>query len=290
MKKIISILLAVCLMCGLGSAFAINEGEARVVIGADNSDSQISSVYNTFGISRGDVTELTLTNSEERQYLEGVVSSDVIGTKSISCVYIKILAPGSGLDVTTSNITWCGKEMYVNALVTAGIDDARVIVTAPFGVSGTAALTGIYKAYEDITGVKLDSVAKQVATEELVITADLADQIGEYDSTQIVNELKLILDETRNMTDDEVRAEIRKIAADYDVSITDDQVNQLLTLCRSFETLGFDELKEKVEGLQDTLKKLSSVEETAGGIVSGIKNFFSAIGNFFSNLFGGSKD
>ena len=60
------------------------------------------------------------------------------------------------MDVTTSNITWCTPEMYISALATAGITDAKVVVAAPFEVSGTAALTGVYKAYEDMTGKKLD--------------------------------------------------------------------------------------------------------------------------------------
>ncbi len=42
--------------------------------------------------------------------------------------------------------------MYISALATAGITDARIIVASPFEVSGTAALTGVYKAYEDMTG------------------------------------------------------------------------------------------------------------------------------------------
>ena len=80
-------------------------------------------------------------------------------------------------------------------MVTAGITDANVKIVAPYKVSGTAALTGIYMAYEDITGKKLDEDAKLVGTKELTITAELADEIGSADSTAIVNELKLILDQ-----------------------------------------------------------------------------------------------
>ena len=143
MKKLLAVFLAVCLLTGLGSAFALDAGEARAVIGSDLTDEQAATVYSSFGVRRGDVPELKVTNAEERQYLDGLVDSAVIGTRSISCVYIEILPAGSGLDVSTNNITWCSKEMYINALVTAGIDDARVIVSAPWAVSGTAGLTGI---------------------------------------------------------------------------------------------------------------------------------------------------
>ena len=141
------------------SAFA-ERLDSRVVLGADLSPEQISSVYNMFSINRGDCTELTITNAEEREYLEGYVDSALIGTRSVSCVYVELLSAGEGMSITTSNINWCTPEMYISALATAGISDARIEVAAPAEVSGTAALTGIYKAYEDMTGQKLDDIAK----------------------------------------------------------------------------------------------------------------------------------
>ena len=194
------------------------KGDSRAVIGADISAEQKAAVYKSFGVEQGTAPELTVTNDEERRYLDGLVDSSIIGTRSISCVYIEILGEGDGLEVSTSNISWCTKDMYVNALVTAGIDDAKVIVTSPVaGISGTAALTGIYKAYEDITGEKLDEVAKLAGTQELVVTAELADQIGSYDAVVIVNELKTMLAQTVNMTDDEVRAEIELYWQEYEI-------------------------------------------------------------------------
>ena len=115
------------------------------------------------------MTELKVTNAEERAALSGYVDESVIGTRSISCVYVELLVEGAGMDVTTSNVNFCTPEMYMSALATAGITDAKVVVAAPFEVSGTAALTGVYKAYEDITGKKLDDLAKLVSTQELTI-------------------------------------------------------------------------------------------------------------------------
>lgn len=289
MKKTVSIILAITLLAGLSSGFAMEKGDSRAVIGADISAEQKAAVYGSFGVEQGSVPELTVTNSEERRYLDGLVDSSVIGTRSISCVYIEILGEGEGLEVSTSNITWCSKDMYVNALVTAGIDDARVVVTSPIaGISGTAALTGIYKAYEDITGEQLDEIAKLAGTQELVITAELADEIGSYDAVVIVNELKKILDQTVNMTDDELSAEIEYLAEQYDITLSDGQKDQLVSLCRSLEKLDPEQLKAKVEGIQDTIVKLSKAKETVANVTQSVKNFFVAIGNFFSNLFGKS--
>lgn len=285
MKKILSILLACCLLAGAVPALAVDAGEARAVIGANLTEEQISAVYSNFGVKRGDVTELRVTNADERKYLEGYVEDSVIGTKSISCVYIEVLEAGEGLDVTTSNINWCTSQMYVSALATAGITDAKIIVAAPFEVSGTAALTGVYMAYEDITGETLDETAKLVSTQELTLTAELAEKIGSYDSVEIVNELKLLLGETKNMTDEQLRREIESIASDLGVSLTDTQISQLISLCRSLEKLNPEQLKEKVESVQNTIAKLGQAKETVSNFFEGVKNVWNSLVDFFKGLF-----
>ena len=285
MKKILSILLACCLLAGAVPALAVDAGEARAVIGANLTEEQISAVYSNFGVKRGDVTELRVTNADERKYLEGYVEDSVIGTNSISCVYIEVLEAGEGLDVTTANINWCTSQMYVSALATAGITDAKIIVAAPFEVSGTAALTGVYMAYEDITGETLDETAKLVSTQELTLTAELAEKIGSYDSVEIVNELKLLLGETKNMTDEQLRREIESIASDLGVSLTDTQISQLISLCRSLEKLNPEQLKEKVESVQNTIAKLGQAKETVSNFFEGVKNVWNSIVDFFKGLF-----
>lgn len=285
-KKIISLLLCLCFVLGAAvPALAdVEAGQARAVIGANLNDEQISQVYGMFGIERGSVRELTVTNAEEREYLDGLVDSSIIGTNSISCIYVEILPAGEGLQIETRNLTWCTQEMFINALVTAGIDDAKIIVAAPFQVSGTAALTGIYKAYEDISGQRLDEVAKLVSTQELVITGELADEIGSYDATMIVNEIKLILDETKQMSDEQIKAEINAIAAEYDIVLKDSQLEQLVTLCRALEKMNADELREKVEYVQSTIKRLASAQEKVSGITATVKNVISSIGEFIDKI------
>ena len=289
MKKIISLILAV-LMLGSCLSFADSIEDSRVVIGADLDEDEIACVYDSFGIERNEVKELIVTNSDEREYLEGLVDDSLIGSKSISCIYIEALDEGEGLDVSVKNITWCTPDMYMNAMVTAGITDAKVQIAAPFNVSGTAALTGIYKAYEDITGEKLDEDAKLVGTQELTITAELADEIGSADSTAIVNELKLMLDETKDMTDDELREQIKKIAAEYDVTLSDSQIDQLIKLCRSMEKLDIDALKQKVEEVQqylkDIVKKHGEIKQFLSNVADTVTEFVNKVIDFFKGIFG----
>lgn len=284
MKKLITILLIIVMAVGMIVPAYAENIQSRAVIGADLTDDQIAAVYNAFGIKRGDAIELRVTNGEERQWLQGYVDEGLIGTRSISCVYVELLPEGSGMDVTTSNITWCTGEMYISALATAGITDARIIVAAPFEVSGTAALTGVYKAYEDMTGKKLDDLAKLVSTQELTITGELANEIGGMDSTSIVNDLKLMLDETQKMTDDEIRAEIFDIAGRYNVSLTNTQIQQLIDLCRSLEGLDADSLKARVEEVQGTLQKVSDAKTKVVGFVETVKKVVTSVSSFFDRI------
>ena len=283
MKKLITVLLIIVMAVGMIVPAYAENIQSRAVIGADLTDDQIAAVYNAFGIKRGDAIELRVTNGEERQWLQGYVDESLIGTRSISCVYVELLPEGSGMDVTTSNITWCTGEMYISALATAGITDARIIVASPFEVSGTAALTGVYKAYEDMTGKKLDDLAKLVSTQELTITGELANEIGSMDSTSIVNDLKLMLDETQKMTD-EIRAEIVEIAGRYNVSLTNTQIQQLIDLCRSLEGLDADSLKARVEEVQGTLQKVSDAKTKVVGFVETVKKVVTSVSSFFDKI------
>ncbi len=290
-KKILALISAVVMVFSIGmiSAYAVDAGESRAVIAADITKEQIDTVYANFGIEQGSAKELTVTNQDERKYLEGLVSEAQIGNVAISCVYIETLEEGSGVQLNISNIKWCTSEMYQNALETAGITDANVRITAPYPVSGTAALTGIYLAYEDITGEKLSEDAKATAAEELVLTGELGDMIGTANAAELVNELKGILNETQKMSDDEVRSEIKRIASELNVEITDSQVEQLLKLCRSLEGLDSETLQKRIEGFADTINKVNEAGNTVSKIGQKIQGFFASIGNFFSNLFGGNK-
>lgn len=285
MKKIISLIAMLSLLLSMSvSAYAQNQ--SRAVIGANLTAEQAETVYKMFGIERGSVIELSMTNAEERAYLEGYVDEEIIGTLSISCVYVELLPEGSGMDVTTSNVTWCTGEMYIGALATAGITDAKIIVAAPFEVSGTAALSGIYKAYEDMTGQKLDDVAKLVSTQELTITGELANEIGSMDSTSIVNELKLMLEETKKMSDEDILYQIDQIAQQYNVKLTNTQKNQLLTLCRAMEGLDAQSLKARVEDVQDTLKKVADAKTQVVGFVDRARKVIESLSSFFEKIQG----
>jgi len=285
-RRIFAALLLAALLVGLFPSAASADAEMRrVVVGADLTDEQIETVYRSFGMQRGSVPELRLTNAEEHAALSGYLDDAVIGTRSISCVYFELLPEGSGLEVRTENISYCTAEMYRSSLITAGIADARLIVAAPFPVSGSAAMAGVYKAYEDMTGKPLDAEAKTAGTQELTVTQELGDELGSKDSAaSIVGELKKILNETSGMTDDEVRQKIRSIAGQYGVRLTDAQVQQLLDLCRTLQKLDPDKLTQQVEDVQSTWQKVENAKEKVGGFIQTVKNIFNAIKSFFEKI------
>jgi uncharacterized protein YpuA (DUF1002 family) len=264
---------------------AVDSGEERVTLGANLSEEQIVQIYDDFDLERGDVAEIVVTNAEEREYLAGLVPDEKIGKNALSSIYITTLEEGTGITVTTNNINWCTEDIYINALVTAGVENASVMVSAPFEVSGTAALTGIYKAYEDITGIELDQTAKAAAAEELVTTSELAETIGSDDATMLMNELKKILDETKDMTDEELRAEILSIAATQNIELTEENIIQIINLCRTLEKLDVSQWKDKLTQLAETM---DSFQQTGNGLTSflnSLGDFFSGVGDFFANIF-----
>ncbi len=259
----------------------------RAVIGADLTEDQIRQVYELFGFPRYQVPELRLTSAEEHEAMRGHVEDEsVLGTKTISSVYLELLPEGSGYDVRLENITWCTEEMAVNALETVGIRDARLVIAAPFPVSGTGAVAGIYKAYEDMAGQSLDEQAKDAGTQEMTVTGELNEEIGADDSAGIISELKGMLNETANMTDDEIRAAIRDIAARHKVRLTDAQVEQLLDLSRTLEKLDPDALRKRVDDAKETIQKVEDTKDQVVGFADSVKELIGTLEDFMDRLSG----
>lgn len=274
MKKRIRLsMLAIVLSLAMTSPVLADSKSACVAIGADNTEAQLKTVYGYFNIKRGDVEETIVTNADERAYLDGVVSLDKIGTLALSSVYVQEASSG-GINLETHNIDWVTDEMYKSALGTAGIKNAKVIVAAYTPVSGTGALTGIYKAYEAATNTSLDEAAKSTAVEEVVVVGELQDAIGD-DAVKIVNSLKGEIAQTKNMNDDQIRQLIVETAEKYNTVLDDQQIEEILSLVNKFNKLNMD---------PDTFIKLMEAGQGTQGFLQQVQNFFQEIGNFFNNF------
>lgn len=228
-----------------GEVFA--EYSRVITFGADLSRAQKAALASEFGVNlaEGNIPVVDVTNSEERRYLEGLVSDELIGSRAISSALVEMLPEGQGINVETRNITWVTTDMYANALVTARVKDARIVVAAPFPVSGTAALTGIFKAVEQATGKSLGDAPKKVANEELVRTGKLGEEIGKEKATRLILLVKERVIRERPTTRDEIRQIIINVAGDLNITLTGRQIDDITVLM------------EKVNGLKLSLRDIS---------------------------------
>ena len=253
------------------SADAVEE-KPYLSLGADLSTDQKSKV-------------LELLDVDEHKYLDDYLDSSVIGTKALSSVLVEKRDKGEGIDVTTKNITYCTAGMYENALTTAGVTDATVTVAGPFNITGTAALVGAMNAYEDMTGEDISSESKDAATNELVVTSELAGQLNDSDKAEqflaLIKE-KVLSDDAKSESD--INDIIDECSKDLDITVTDDQKAQIAELMQKINKLDLNvnDLKEQASKIYD---KLSDMDIDTQGIFEKIKTALSSIFAALSGLF-----
>ena len=92
--------------------------------------------------------------------------------------------------------------------------------------------------------------------------------------------------ETAKMSDEQIRQEIIAIAKEYNVSLTDKQISQLISLCRSLEGLDAESLRSRVEEVQQTLNKVSEAKTQVVGFVQTVKKVVTSVKSFFERISG----
>ena len=244
-KKLLALVLVLTMTLGLGvTANAASDDKPILALGADLSTDQRAAVLGLLGVDESDLANydvISITNAEEHQYLDAYLSSSVIGTHALSSVLIRPAEEGAGLNVTTYNISYCTIDMYTNALLTAGLQDANVFVVAPSNISGTSALIGAVKGYADMTGTKVDEQALETAVNELVVTGDLGDQLGDSETaSDMVAYIKQQILENNVKDDADIEKIIRDAMDKFNIKLTDDQVQQLIGLMNKISKLDID--------------------------------------------------
>lgn len=291
MRKTMSILIITGLLITLIPFSAFADQADVVSFGADLNETQRQQMLELFQVKEDDVMILTVTNDEERAYLEGLVPRQQIGSRAISCAYVKLAPKGSGINVKTHNITWVTKEMYANAMVTAGIEDAEVIAAAPFKVSGTAALTGIMKAFEKATGKKLDKEAKKAANEELVLTGDLGEEIGKDKAAKLIQDVKEQVVKQKIKSPEDIRNVIKKIASDLDIELTEEQIDKIMNLMKRISRLDLDinKISQQLDKISVTLDDVKKTVEENKGLIQKILDTINQFLSWLQNILTSSK-
>lgn len=285
-KKIVVFILTFCMM--MFGSVALADQEKVVGLGANLNDSQRTEMLEKFGVSKDEARIIEVTNDEEREYLKGLISEDKIGTRAISSVYIETLGKGAGISVETYNINWVTKEMYANAMATAGIEDAKVMAAAPFKVSGTAALTGIMKAFETATGKKLSDEAKKAASEELVLTGELGEEVGKDEAAALIKDVKEKVVKDKVTDPGEITIIIKNAAKELNIKLDKDQINQIMEVMKKISQLdlNIDKISSQLDKISSSLDDVRrTVEENKGliqKILDAIVSFFKKIGALFS--------
>ena len=295
------LLLAAVMVMGMSvSAFAAGGGNATQVTIADGDTPYISfgadlradekaKVLELFGLTEADLEKCnvnTVTNAEEHQYLDAYITNDHIGSRALSSVAVMKAKKGSGITVTTKNINYCTTSMYENALATAGVKDANVVVVGPFDMSGTAALIGAVKAYSGMTGEAVDTDVIDGAINEMVVTGEIGDETGKTD--EIAGMVAYLKDQVggKNLSDSELADAIDQASEKFNVSLTQDQIDQLKEQLKKLQVLGlnWNNIRDQAENLYGKLKDMGLKVDTSA-LTQQAQGFFAKLIAFIKSLF-----
>lgn len=270
---------------------AIDEklGVPIVVYGANLSEAEKDSVKKSLKVNENpEVEEITVSGNDLAKYIKDSNAS----SRMYSSAKITRKDAGKGLVieiVTPSNITQVTSEMYANAMLTAGIEDATVQVAAPKAVTGHSALVGIYKAYEVTTGKTLDIERTDVANEELSVATTIADSAGVDDAkvAELLTEIKKQIAELKPATREDVEKIVQEQLDKLEINLSEQDRQLLVDLMDKISKLDIDFSKwsEQLNDISNTIQeKFGSLMEDEGFWTS-VKNFFADLKDTVSTWF-----
>jgi len=292
-NKMKTLLLSMLLVMGVmaPSAFAA-EGQQQnaideklgvpiVVYGANLSEAEKATVKEALKVAEeSEVQEITVSGEDLVKYIKDGNSS----SRMYSSAKITRKNEGAGLVisiVTPENITEVSEEIYANAMLTAGIENAVVEVAAPKPVTGHSALVGIYKAYETTTGKKLDIERTDVANDELALATSIADKAGINDEkvAELLTEIKKQIAEQNPVSRDEVAKIVEDQLTNLQIELSDTDRQLLIDLMDKIRQLDIDFSK-----WSDQLSDISKTIEDKFGAILEDKGFWESVKTFFKDL------
>ena len=194
--------------------------------------------------------------------------------------------------------------MYQNALLTAGVTDADIIVAAPTQISGTAALIGALKAYAQMTDSDVSEEALDTSLNELVTTGELEeslDDVSKEDVEGLIAFIKAQLNDKKLDTREDIEEAVRKAVKEYNngkVELSAEEIQKIVDIMVKIKDLGLDYgtlLDEAAKLYKDGKLNTENVQnlltgENKGAVVGAVvKSFFVGIAKnikeFFTGLF-----
>lgn len=263
MKKRSMITALLCSLClTAGSAAPVLADSAKVVtLGADLTQDQKDTMMRYFKTDASQVQILTITNQDEREQLGDYIPLEQIGTRTLSCAYVRPTQSG-GIKVRTANLNYVTGNMIANALSTAGVTNCEAVAACPYEVSGTGALTGVIMAYESASGKQLDTTKKDLATQEVVVTGNLSQQVGNDNATNIINQAKLQIIGENVQNADEIYNIVNNIAIANNVTLSQEEMDTIVSLLQQIAQQSYDieQMKETLEDIQQNLDQTAKPE------------------------------
>ncbi len=268
----------------------LSEDKPYLALGEDLSDEQRATVLELMGV---DATQLdtydvvSISNEEEHQYLDEYLPSEKIGSRALSSVVIVQREKGNGLNISTKNINYCTVGMYKNALATAGLEDADIIVAGPSPISGTAALIGAMKAYSEITGEPVDEESLDAAMNEIVVTGELAGVIQGADDGEVEEFMAYVKQQVVEgglESESSIRECIDEALDKYEFTMTDEEKDQLTDVLLKISKLDLDVdvLIDQAKSLYDQIKVSDDAQGFIAKLLAGFKKFFESLGSIFN--------
>jgi uncharacterized protein YpuA (DUF1002 family) len=293
MKRIMSVFLAALIAAASAlacPAYVYADSTPYVALGADLTDEQRSIVLSLMGVTEEELksdTVITVTNAEEHQYLDSYLDASVIGTRALSSCKVTAEPAGHGITVEAHNISYLTPSMYVNALATAGMKDASVVVAGPTQISGTAALVGAMKAYAAMTGTTISEKALDGANDELVATGELAQTIGDAEkASELIAAVKEAVISNKLKTEEDIKNAILEIARDLGIQLTETMIEQLVALMQKLAQLDIDPdtIVEQAKGIFEKLKNNGLDMEKYGVTKADEEGFWSVLAGMLRDL------
>lgn len=158
-------------------------------------------------------------------------------------------------------------------------------MAGPTPISGTAALVGAMKAYAVMTGEAVSEESMDTALNELVLTVDIAENVGDSEKAEeLIAYLKQEVIGRSLESDSEIQEVVEDACDEFQVKLSDSQVQELVGLLKKIGSLDLDldSIKKQAEALYE---KLSDINVDTEGIFEKIKGFFQGIIDFFVGLF-----
>lgn len=262
----------------------VQADEAKILtLGANLTEEQKQLVIDYLNVDINNVVVIEVTNEEEHALLDGIATQQQIGTRTYSCCYIEPTSFG-GIHIKTVNLSWVTCEMIRNALVTGGITNCNVICMSPIEVSGTGALTGIFKAYENISGVEITEENKELASEELITTCTIAGTIGQEEASTLMSELKEEIITNEITSSEKIEETVQNYLSSRNMELTEEDFWKLVELLTKLSEKDYDieEIKQAYADIKQTASEIKEATDKTVGFFEGVLNWLKGAWNWIT--------